>query len=152
MPLPGHLTTLPLTSACGSAAPTREEDSPVNTQQLPKMREVTSMSGFRTSGFREYNSQYQRTTIPEIAKGDQHFKISEFEISRIQWLTLTHNNSRNSEKRPAFQDFRVWNFASTMTNINTQQLPESRKENNILGFQSSEFCKYRSQTSTDTNL
>jgi hypothetical protein len=41
-----------------------------HTQQLPKLRKVTSTSGFRSSGFREYRSQTSHTTTPEIVKSD----------------------------------------------------------------------------------
>jgi hypothetical protein len=69
------------------------------------MKKVTSMSGFRSWGFCNYNSQRQCTTNPEIVKRDPHF-----------W------------------DFRVWNFANSTTKINTGQLPKSQKVTSTSGF------------------
>jgi hypothetical protein len=42
----------------------------INTRQLSKLRKVTSILGFRRSGFREYKAKHQHTTTSKIVKSD----------------------------------------------------------------------------------
>jgi hypothetical protein len=58
-----------------------------------------STSGFRGLGFREYKSQTStHTTTPEIVKGDQYFRISEFGISLVQ-VPKQHTRTSENVKR-----------------------------------------------------
>jgi len=61
--------------------------------------------GFGVRDFAITTSNVNAEQIPKLRNMTHIFGISEFEISRIQKLRSTHDNSRNREKWPAIQDF-----------------------------------------------
>jgi hypothetical protein len=91
-----------------------------HTQQLPKLRKVTSTSGFRSSGFREYKCPNNTQQLPKMRKGKGRTHISGFRCSKLR----------------EFQ----------CPNININKLPKMRKMkggSRISGFRGSKLREFR---------